>query len=122
MATPTVNSDKPRGEKAKQGGETARRRMLAALRSVIKGDFSVRIESGSLRGLDAELAEAFNDVVSLNAQLLDEVERVSRVVAREVGTEGKLGGQAEVRGVAGTWKDLNRLGEFDGVEFDFTGT
>jgi len=27
-------------------------------------------------------------------------------VAREVGTEGKLGGQAEVRGVAGTWKDL----------------
>ncbi len=37
-------------------------------------------------------------------------------VAREVGTEGKLGGQAIVPGVAGTWKDLDRLGQRDGVE------
>jgi len=35
-------------------------------------------------------------------------------VAREVGSEGILGGQAEVRGVSGTWKDLTRLGEFHG--------
>ena len=39
-------------------------------------------------------------------------------VAREVGTEGKLGGQAEVKGVAGTWKDLDRLGELDGRQPD----
>ena len=36
-------------------------------------------------------------------------------VAREVGTEGKLGGQAEVKGVAGTWKDLTDFGQLDGV-------
>ena len=35
-------------------------------------------------------------------------------VAREVGTEGKLGGQANVPGVAGTWKDLNGFGKPDG--------
>ena len=35
-------------------------------------------------------------------------------VAREVGTEGKLGGQANVPGVAGTWKDLTDNGELDG--------
>ena len=35
-------------------------------------------------------------------------------VAREVGTEGRLGGQANVLGVAGTWKDLDRLGQLDG--------
>ena len=37
-------------------------------------------------------------------------------VAREVGTEGKLGGQAEVQGVAGTWKDLDRFCEHDGFQ------
>ena len=39
-------------------------------------------------------------------------------VAREVGTEGKLGGQADVQGVAGTWKDLTDLGELDGRQPD----
>jgi hypothetical protein len=35
-------------------------------------------------------------------------------VAREVGTEGRLGGQADVQGVAGTWKDLDRVGQLHG--------
>ena len=39
-------------------------------------------------------------------------------VAREVGTEGKLGGQADVRGVAGTWKDLTDSRELDGRQPD----
>ena len=102
MATATAESEKQRGE-------TTRRRMLAALRSVIKGDFSVRMDSASLRGLDAELAEAFNDVVSLNAQLLDEVERVSRVVGRE----GRIGERADLHSKTGAWaahvKSLNAL-------------
>ena len=42
-------------------------------------------------------------------------------VAREVGTEGKLGGQAQVQGVAGTWKDLTDNVNFDGVEPDRPG-
>ena len=48
-------------------------------------------------------------VDQLNA-LCSEVTRV----AREVGTEGKLGGQAQVPGVAGTWKDLTDSVNFDG--------
>ena len=39
-------------------------------------------------------------------------------MAREVGTEGKLGGQAQVPGVAGTWKDLTDNVNFDGGEPD----
>ena len=42
-------------------------------------------------------------------------------MAREVGTEGKLGGQAQVPGVAGTWKDLTDYGQLDGVEPDRPG-
>src|SRR5438874_2342587 len=139
--------------------------LLAALRALRKGDFSVRLPIG-LTGIDGEIGEAFNDVVELNEQMTKELERLGDVVgkegkigqvrniaevttavangdlskkitvdvkgevlelkntintmvdqlnsfasevtrvAREVGTEGKLGGQANVRGVAGTWKDL----------------
>jgi hypothetical protein len=43
-------------------------------------------------------------------------------VAREVGTEGKLGGQATVLGVAGTWKDLTERRELHGVELDGPGS
>ena len=39
-------------------------------------------------------------------------------MAREVGTEGKLGGQADVQGVAGTWKDLTDSVNFDGRQPD----
>ncbi len=42
-------------------------------------------------------------------------------MAREVGTEGKLGGQAEVRGVAGTWKDLDGQRQLDGRQPDRPG-
>ena len=42
-------------------------------------------------------------------------------VAREVGTEGKLGGQADVKGVAGTWKDLTDSVNFDGRQPDGPG-
>jgi hypothetical protein len=42
-------------------------------------------------------------------------------VAREVGTEGKLGGQAAVPGVAGTWKDLTDKRELHGVKLDWPG-
>jgi hypothetical protein len=42
-------------------------------------------------------------------------------VAREVGTEGKLGGQAEVRGVSGTWKDLTDNRELHGQQPDDSG-
>src|SRR5204862_542732 len=49
-----------------------------------------------------ELKDTINTMVDQLRSFASEVTRV----AREVGTEGKLGGQADVRGVAGTWKDL----------------
>src|SRR5439155_768473 len=54
------------------------------------------------KGEVAALAETINRMTDTLRAFADEVTRV----AREVGTEGKLGGQAEVEGVAGTWKDL----------------
>ena len=56
----------------------------------------------SARGEIAELAETINSLTDTLRVFADEVTRV----AREVGTEGRLGGQAEVPNVAGTWKDL----------------
>src|SRR5207302_1734004 len=55
-----------------------------------------------VKGEIAELKNTINTMVDQLSSFASEVTRV----AREVGTEGKLGGQAVVRGVAGTWKDL----------------
>jgi HAMP domain-containing protein/signal transduction histidine kinase/DNA-binding response OmpR family regulator len=69
--------------------------------AVAKGDLSKKI-TVAVRGEILELKETINTMVD---QLNGFASEVSRV-AREVGTEGKLGGQAQVPGVAGTWKDL----------------
>ncbi|HEX6500424.1 MAG TPA: HAMP domain-containing protein [Micromonosporaceae bacterium] len=69
--------------------------------AVARGDLSQKI-TVSAKGEVAELADTIN---SLTDTLRVFAEQVTRV-AREVGTEGKLGGQAEVPGVSGTWKDL----------------
>ncbi len=69
--------------------------------AVAKGDLSRKI-TVDVRGEILELKDTINTMVD---QLNGFASEVSRV-AREVGTEGKLGGQAEVPGVAGTWKDL----------------
>ena len=55
--------------------------------------------------VQGEILELKNTVNTMVDQLRSFASEVTRV-AREVGTEGKLGGQAEVAGVAGTWKDL----------------
>ena len=69
--------------------------------AVANGDLSKKI-TVDVRGEILELKETINTMVE---QLRSFAKEVSRV-AREVGTEGKLGGQAQVPGVAGTWKDL----------------
>jgi HAMP domain-containing protein/CheY-like chemotaxis protein/signal transduction histidine kinase len=69
--------------------------------AVAKGDLSRKI-TVDVRGEILELKNTINTMVD---QLNGFASEVSRV-AREVGTEGKLGGQAQVQGVAGTWKDL----------------
>ena len=69
--------------------------------AVAKGDLTTKI-SVDARGEILELKNTINAMVDQLSSFASEVTRV----AREVGTEGKLGGQADVRGVAGTWKDL----------------
>jgi HAMP domain-containing protein/CheY-like chemotaxis protein/signal transduction histidine kinase len=74
--------------------------------SVAKGDLSqsmsLEIDGRPLKGEFLRTAKVVNTMVDQLSSFASEVTRV----AREVGTEGKLGGQADVRGVSGTWKDL----------------
>ncbi|HVZ89060.1 MAG TPA: HAMP domain-containing protein [Polyangia bacterium] len=69
--------------------------------AVAKGDLSRKI-TVDVRGEILQLKDTINTMVDQLNAFASEVSRV----AREVGTEGKLGGQAQVPGVAGTWKDL----------------
>ncbi|MBI3359409.1 MAG: HAMP domain-containing protein, partial [Nitrospirae bacterium] len=69
--------------------------------AVAKGDLSKKI-TVDVKGEVLQLKNTINVMVDQLGGFASEVTRV----AKEVGTEGKLGGQAEVRGVAGTWKDL----------------
>ena len=69
--------------------------------AVARGDLSRKI-TVDVKGEILELKNTINTMVDQLNAFASEVTRV----AREVGTEGKLGGQAEVPGVAGTWKDL----------------
>ncbi|HEY5314397.1 MAG TPA: HAMP domain-containing protein, partial [Pirellulales bacterium] len=77
------------------------RNIAAVTTAVANGDLSKKI-TVDVRGEILELKDTINTMVDQLNSFASEVTRV----AREVGTEGKLGGQADVRGVAGTWKDL----------------
>ena len=81
--------------------------------AVAKGDLSRKI-TVDVKGEILELKNTINTMVDQLNGFAGEVTRV----AREVGTEGKLGGQAQVPGVAGTWKDLDRQRQFDGQQPD----
>jgi HAMP domain-containing protein/signal transduction histidine kinase/CheY-like chemotaxis protein len=84
------------------GNLTAQVRNIALVTtSVANGDLSKKI-TVDVKGEIAELKNTVNTMVDQLSSFAAEVTRV----AREVGTEGNLGGQAEVKGVAGTWKDL----------------
>src|SRR5260221_14692713 len=80
--------------------------MARVIGSVAKGDLSqsmaLEIDGRPLQGEFLRSAKTVNTMVNQLSSFASEVTRV----AREVGTEGKLGGQADVHGVAGTWKDL----------------
>ncbi|HET7603629.1 MAG TPA: HAMP domain-containing protein, partial [Gemmatimonadales bacterium] len=69
--------------------------------AVARGELNRKI-TVDVKGEIAELKDTINTMVDQLNSFASEVTRV----AREVGTEGKLGGQAQVRGVGGTWKDL----------------
>jgi HAMP domain-containing protein/CheY-like chemotaxis protein/signal transduction histidine kinase len=69
--------------------------------AVATGDLSKKI-TVAVKGEILQLKNTINTMVDQLSSFADEVTRV----AREVGTEGKLGGQAQVKGISGTWKDL----------------
>ncbi|MER6776280.1 MULTISPECIES: HAMP domain-containing protein [unclassified Streptomyces] len=82
-------------------GEPELRRLLAGLTAVRDGDFRTRLPDTS-DGLLGEIATVFNGMADQLSLVTSEVTRV----ARQVGTEGTLGGQADVPGVGGAWLDL----------------
>src|SRR5205085_3733323 len=77
------------------------RNIAAVTTAVAKGDLAKKI-TVDVKGEFQELKATINTMVDQLRSFASEVTRV----AREVGTEGKLGGQARVEGVSGTWKDL----------------
>src|SRR5262249_40088515 len=77
------------------------RNIAGVATAIAKGDLSSKI-TVEVKGEILELKNTINTMVDRLNAFASEVSRV----AREVGSEGKLGGQAAVEGVAGTWKDL----------------
>ena len=99
------------------GNLTAQVRNIAEVTTAVaKGDLSRKI-TVQVRGEILELKNTINTMVDQLSSFASEVTRV----AREVGTEGKLGGQAEVEGVAGTWRDLDGERQLDGRQPDQPG-
>ncbi|MER5541358.1 HAMP domain-containing protein [Streptomyces sp. NPDC001118] len=90
------------------GNLTAQVRNIAQVATAVaRGDLSQKITVDA-RGEILELKNTLNTMVDQLSSFAEEVTRV----AREVGTEGILGGQAEVQGVSGTWKDLTQSVNF----------
>src|SRR4051794_1354191 len=90
------------GENRVGGNLTGQVRNIAEVTTAVaSGDLSKKI-TVDVKGEILELKNTINIMVDQLSSFASEVTRV----AREVGTEGKLGGQARVEGVAGTWKDL----------------
>src|SRR5205814_1528235 len=84
------------------GNLTSQVRSIAQVTTAVaRGDLTKKITVDA-RGEILELKDTINVMVDQLSAFAAEVTRV----AREVGTEGRLGGQAEVRGVSGTWRDL----------------
>jgi len=90
-----------RSRKSDEFETTQARKLLEALEALRKGDLTVRLRKET-EDIFGELADSYNQTVDNLNVFASEVTRV----AKEVGLEGTLGGQAEVPGVAGTWKDL----------------
>ncbi|HET7083145.1 MAG TPA: HAMP domain-containing protein, partial [Rhizomicrobium sp.] len=94
--------DLPDSVNSMAGNLTAQVRNIAEVATAIAGGDLSRKITVDVRGEILQLKETLNTMVDQLNRFAGEVTRV----AREVGTEGRLGGQANVPGVAGTWKDL----------------
>ncbi len=79
--------------------------------AIARGDLSRKI-TVDVRGEILQLKQTINTMVDQLNAFAAEVTRV----AREVGSEGRLGGQADVKDVSGVWKDLTEQGQLDGEQ------
>ena len=89
------------GRTAAAGTEERLTELLEAMEAVRKGDLTIKLRKGG-EDIFGQLAESYNGMVDILGRFGGEVTRV----AKEVGTDGKLGGQAKVEGVTGTWREL----------------
>ena len=100
----TVRNGKPRTNGAAvshtANGSPQDRNLLSALRAFYGGDFTVRLPMRGT-GMDAELAKAFNDCVSIKLHMLREIKRVSRLVGRE----GRVSQRIVLPEAAGSWQE-----------------
>ncbi len=80
-----------------------RRQLVSALRALRRGDFTVRLPE-EVDGVDGEIASIFNEVVSLNEEMTQEFERLSKVV----GKEGKITQRGRVKNARGGWETAVR--------------
>ncbi|SEL27562.1 HAMP domain-containing protein [Streptacidiphilus jiangxiensis] len=100
---PTPGAPAP-GKASDQRGREGLAQLLAGLTAVRDGDFSARLAPGvdGSDGLLGEIAVVFNDMLDRLTLVTSEVTRV----AQEVGGQGRLGGQAQVPGLRGVWREL----------------
>ncbi|HEX7636735.1 MAG TPA: hypothetical protein VF427_15850, partial [Noviherbaspirillum sp.] len=75
--------------------------LLETLRSLKKGDFSIRLPS-DWTGLAGKIADTLNDIIETNAQMAEGITNASRIVGRE----GHLGHRASVPNVSGGWASM----------------
>ena len=80
-----------------------RRQLVSALRALRRGEFTVRLPE-DVDGVDGEIASLFNEVVSLNEEMAQEFERLSKVV----GKEGKITQRGRVKNARGGWETAVR--------------
>jgi len=96
-----ITQTEPAGTENSKDTEKQLKALLEALEAVRNGDLSIRLEKKT-EDVFGELAESYNGMLDILNPFANEVTRV----AKEVGSEGILGGQAKVEDVSGIWKDL----------------
>ena len=104
-------------QKANEAFQKALREIGEIVTAVARGDLSKKVRMNSVE-MDPEITTFKRTINTMMDQLQVFSSEVSRV-AREVGTEGMLGGQARIEGVDGTWKELTDNGAFSNVPWPF---
>lgn len=111
----TLTRELRKHQKANEAFQKALREIGEIVTAVARGDLSKKAKMNSIE-MDPEITTFKRTINTMMDQLQVFSSEVSRV-AREVGTEGILGGQARIEGVDGTWKELTDNGKFTGVLF-----